>query len=199
MLFFLDEFAGYFIETDDRRRINLNRYDFKYHPDKKQFKPGYFFEYERTLSQFYGCRMVGLVFMKWEYKGILFSRYTHLFYVFINNYYLKGEPELDKRNFRLDLTKSKIEQAKSVQFHKITPRFERKTVKYVKIIGRTRMYLTMNPFETHRMVFPNGEENGDGEIVAQKSLNTFIHKCIHQIFLISGITFCFETSVSVRV
>ena len=149
------------------------------------------------LIEFYGCRLVKPVFDKEVYKGILFSSSSHLFYVFINNYYLKGEPELDKRNFRLDLSRSNIEQAKVIKFDKIIPQFERRTVKYVKILSRKKMYLTMNPFETHRMIFGKGEENGDGEIKAEKLEKIFIHKCIHEIFLLSGIAFCFEKSVSV--
>ena len=151
-----------------------------------------------SLSEFFECRLMRKAFAKSEFKGILFSRYTYLFYVFINNYYLKGVPDLDKLNFRLDLSRRNIEQAKEIQFFSGSPIFERKSIKYVKIVSRRKMYLTLNAFETHRIIFSEGEEDGEGQLIAAIQGDLFVHKCIHQIFLISSVAFCFETYVSVR-
>ena len=154
-------------------------------------------EYYMNLTEYFGCR-VNNIFGKREYKGILFSRHSRLFYVFINNFYLKGEHELDRRNFRLDLSRSNIEQAKSVLFSKgSSTRIERQRTRYVKIVNREKMYLTLNPFETHRIVFANGEENGNGQLVATFDNSVLIHKCSDQIFMMSGVAFCIGIIVSV--
>ena len=148
-----------------------------------------------SLGEFFGCKKLKTVFEKHEFKGIYFSSATHLFYVFINNYYIKSEFDLVDRNFRIVWSPKLIEQAKTIKFNETKPEIERISMKYVKQTGHS-VYLTFNTNETHSLEFENGEE--DGQIVANKLKDKLAHKCPNQILEINGINFCFEASVSLN-
>ena len=148
-----------------------------------------------SLSKFFGCKKVKTVFEKHEFKGIYFSSATHLFYVFINNYYIKSEIHLIDRNFRIVWSPKLIKQAKTVRFNGSNPEIERRSMKYVKQTIH-RAYLTVNPYLTYSLEFEYGEEIG--QIMANKMEDKFAHKCPNQILEINGINFCFEASVSLN-
>lgn len=184
---------------DSERTLHLSRFDlevnFGDNFDVRQLKPSLNMTLPKSLENFFGCRL-GDTFGSYNFKGIFYSYRTHRFYVFIDQYYLKGVHDLDKHNFRL--SPDTLKEAKTIQFYNISNvMFDRGNSKYVKIINKRKLYLTINPYQTYRMDFANGEEkrNGRGQLVATEG-DISVHSCTQQIFVIDHIVFCFEMSVS---
>ena len=148
------------------------------------------------LERLLGCR-TEREFLQRQYKGVYFSTDTRLFYIFISNFYLKGEYDLLSRNFLNKYPRQTAKIAKTIDFGGRHPEFERRSVKYIKQ-GRNEAYLTVNPTETYRFDFKDGEKDGDGQIVAKKVNGKLVHLCPNQILEINRIIFCFEGSVSQR-
>ena len=150
------------------------------------------------VEVFLGCRpRREYDFQEREYKGIHFSTETHLFYVFINNYYLKGKFDMLSNNFRIDREEQALNTSKTIVFKDSHPEFERRSIKYIKQ-ARCKTYITVNPSETYSFEFENGEKNGEGQVIARKLEGKFVHLCPNQILEISRFLFCFESSVSHR-
>ena len=191
--FFLDTFQGYLIDIDKGDVVNIRSLLFSVAKTKINFPER--IDVSTTLESLLRCR-TQRVFLKKEYKGIYFSTDTYLFYVFINNFYLKGRSDLLKLNFQIGPMQL-VKSAKTIDFNGIKPLFERSGIKYIKQ-ARNSTYITVNPSETYRVEFKDGEKHGEGQIVAKKVNDKFVHLCPNQILEISRIIFCFEATVSHR-
>ena len=179
---------GHLLEVDKNDLVHLHRYTFIVNSNTKGMTIYKSFEFNISLTEFFGCRK-GRKFEKREFKGIYFSSYTYMFYVFINDYYLKGELDMVNRNFQIVQPLELVEQAK-VLFKDSKPSIERRSIKYIKQT-KCRNYFTVNLGETYKLE----ERRGDEQLVAEKIENKLVHLCPNQILEISGIAFCFESSV----
>ena len=77
---------------------------------------------------------------------------------------------------------------------------ERQSIKYVKQVTAEKVYLTMNPFETHSLDFKYKEDTlkGDEQIAANVIKGNLAYKCPSQLIEIDSIAFCFEPTVSLN-
>ena len=120
-----------------------------------------------------------------------------MFYVFINDFYLKGELDMVNRNFQIVQPLELVERAKEVLFKDSKPSIERRSIKYIKQT-KCRNYFTVNLGETYKLEEKRGESadrKGDEQLVAEKIENKLVYLCPNQILEIGGIAFCFESSV----
>lgn len=196
----MNNFTGQLVVADQEGQVHLHRFNFSVRPnDMKPTKKELYISdrsyFIMKFSEFFGCKIEKTSFEEREIKGIYFSSDTHLFYIFINNYYLKGEYDLVSSNFRIVNPVESIRQAKRIKFIDGDPDFEKISIKYVKQT-RCGSYLTVNPYQTYSLEFENGERGGIGQIVAKKMNNKSAHKCPDQILSFANHIFCFEKTVS---
>ena len=144
-----------------------------------------------SLSEFFGCVEEKKFFEENDLKGIYFSPVTHLFYIFIDEYYIQTTGDLVDGNFHL--VSSKMKNEKRVKFASDDVEIERLSIKYVKQT-KCEAYLTINVDETYSLGFENGERLY-GQIVATQ-VDKIAHQCPNQILSFGKDVFCFEKTVS---
>ena len=187
--------VGYLIEIDDKSGVRLNRYTFTQHDAEHGVHIHEHLHLRFDLSDFVGCKIVDRLVNKQEFKGIYFSSRTHLFYVFINNYYLRGEFDLVNRNLRIQDECTFDKQEKRVYLSGGGALIERRSMKYVKQATVNKTYLTLNPWITYNIDLRDRAQKGEEQIVATNA-RKLANKCPNQILEVYGISFCFEPSVS---
>ena len=99
------------------------------------------------------------------------------------------------RNFLIREPEKAIKKARTILFKGSKPLIERRSIKYIKQ-ARCTTYITVNPNETRKLEFENGENDGDGQFVAKSVDDKLVHLCANQILIIRRFAFCFEASVS---
>ena len=151
--------------------------------------------YEFYISEFVGCKVTKL-YDRHEFKGIYFSPDNHLFYIFINIFYLRGEFNLLSRQFRIQHECMHFQKEKRVKFVEGIRNIERLNMKHVKQVTIDKTYLTMSPFETLSLEVEKGDQKGEEQFISRPIKDKLVHICPNQLLEFDGIAFCFELSVS---
>lgn len=192
--------AALIIEIDARNKIHLNYYSFTYYEAKK-FKVDRQIHVEMSLNEFFNCRLPA----KWEkrqFKGIYYDLMSHKTFIFIDDYYFQGQPNMINLNLRIETPEYSAKIGKHLPMLRSDHFVEKIGFKYLKQLGDD-YYLTFNQFRTfrfslNRTIRPPWDQNPYAGIEfneTSQETELLVHQCPKQTLEIEGKIFCVHEKV----